>query len=1079
MPMRKRAAQQTRRTRTKLPISTSGLVIFATAEQAALAFAQGAQVNNWLDQANGYKASQATAGRRPTMQRTAGPLGGPAVRFDGIDDYLDFNNPSYPQPCTYFVVARVTGGGSSKTLLASNDSNNQHAVFIDGANSEQLGIYDGAVVQRSASGYADAWHVFVHQAKPDPDLARADGVQVISGASGSGNSGLIRVGANSAPGNYAPHDLACLIMYRRLLSTSEVQQVERYLLDTYGVLGVRPMTRRFYFGAFSDSPISVAAPATFFNGINAIGLDAAMFTNGSTARADILATEADKRGVPIFIGSLEELTANPAADVSAIVRSLWKHKSLQAHYVIDEPATTDQANITTWVNAYRAADPNREAFPVLIGVDARKDIYVNSGLRMLVLDVYPYATGNAALNTTMGGFGYSFDMDEYLRQMTAKRNRRHHLQVILQTHGGGVGLRVPSAAEIHLEFWKAVSWGANGVWWFIWDTEDFWVGLDNVADPNGLRAAILALSQQLTLAMRQALRDTSRAIDEWTFTNGAVCRTLGICNSQGTDFGPDRFVVVYNPTGATISTGGTTVNGEARNLINLADQSVAAGLVSNVYSIPSGHGMLFKTTALTRATGVPDVPIDWTQTPAARWAAHPLNETANGTYTVQTHPVGAHITVGATRDDIQAAVDAAFGPTTILIDAGTYTIPTSNPLRIYGKSNLHFVAVGGQVVFVPGGSVPAAPTTDYTLQMIFLGPGLETLEGGASPYANYNAGVDTGSNSPIPWIDYYHNPSTDIYFKNITFNGGGRLICPLSFTSVRRVMFDGCVWTNLRDSSEASGGTDGFHWGSICGNTRMDQVLFRGCTFDGPGRWGLYLDGSHGALLVGCTFNGSAYGSGIWVALTNDDFSYSDTILAHVATTLDEMRSAQYGIMAECIINGSIDAILSYSGGNAGIYKNTINAVHIAFGFTARGSNKWGPLTGLVYYHFGNEVGAALLGNTILTLTAGPENGAQGLCYLGASHCGVDNTPTLTWQSPTGRPIWGRLGSGVDPLVPGVTKQLKIMNNVIDPVGTGGGSPVGLVLVNYDNVPGEPGPAGTVEGTHVLSGNTRHGNALT
>lgn len=1055
----------------RLPIPTSGLAIYATAESIAASYAEAGAVNNWPDlSANGFVAMQGTAGARPTMRKTAGPLGGPVLRFDGVDDYLAFNNPSYPQSCIYFIVAKVTGGGTGdKVILASNDANNQHAVVINATNGEQLGIFDGAVVQSSALGYADDWHLFVHQAKADPDLARVDGTQVISGASGSGASGVIRLGASSTSSNYAPMDLAFFAMYSRganPMSTAEIQAIEAILLRTYGVNGVEPIQRRYYFGVFSDSPLSVSDPPAFFSGIAAIGLDSAIFTNGSTGRADTLATEADKRGTPVFIGSLEELAANPAADIPTIVKALWRHKSLMAHYVIDEPATTDLTNIMTWVNAYRAADPAREAFPVLIGTDRVDPIYSGAGLKLLVIDVYPFGTANASMDTTMSGFGYAFDMASYIQQVTINRDVLQPLYVILQTHGGGVGLRLPTPAELNLEFWIATSLGANGVFWFIWDTEDFWAGLDNaVGDPNGLRPALLALSGELTADVRAVLRDTVPAVNEWTATSGAVVRTLTIPDSSR-QAGPKRYVVVYNPTTSTISTGLAPISGPPRNLTNLRTGTTQAGVATNNYSLAPGHGLLFQTTPATQATGVPDVPIDWTQTPSTRWAAHPLNEPVNGTYMVQTHPVAATLSPG---DSIQNAIDGLpLGPASIVL---TGTNGHYAGFSIYGRSNLHILAPNGAIIDAPAG------TPDYKDNSVKIAPAARWLT--ATGYADANAGVDAGV---ADWVAEYRSPPTDIYLQNLTFDGGGVIVAPVNMSCVRRVLYDGCTWQNMLTSAQVTaasnaenGGTGdglaGFHFGSVDANARVEQVGFRNCTFSGPGRWAIYLDGSHGAVVVGCTFAGSNYSSGIWVALTNDDFSYSDTITAHVATTLDEKRSAMYGIFANNTVTGSVDAILSYSGGCAGIFNNTINSVHIAFGITARGSNKWAPITGLVYYHYGSE----FIGNTIATVVAGPENGAQGILNGGASHCGKDNTPASFWDPASGgtRTYWGRIGSGVDPLVPGVTKQLKVQNNVV----TSG--PAGLVLINPDNVPGEAGPAGTLEGTHAISGNTNNGSPLT
>lgn len=1038
----------------------AGEGLFLDTARTTPATLENAQVAAWADKSGqGNHLTQATAGNRPTLKLTEGLNGYSALRFTrASSQYLSGPTLTLAQPNTMFIVAKVIGGSGATNHLVGSTTAVQNALYVvSGGN---LRIYDGATEQASAGTYVDDWHTFGHLAKADPDLAYVDGVQVISGASGSDALGGVRLGANVTPSGFLGGWVLEVLVYNAQLTAGQIAQVFTFLDGKFGISGVAPLSTGFTMGPYDDLNVHDATTFTaMLDDMPTFGADGVTLTNGNTTDLEMFLTIADVRGVPVDGAPLNELNANSAADLTPLAGKLRRHRSLRSYFPLrDEPPASDASAIAGWVSSLRTIDPRRPSGVMLIGTERVQTIYDAAQPGVLPIDVYPCGLGRSEMDFTMSGFGYpNLDMESYVKLVTQSKRPTTPLWITLQAHGlAAVDLRSPTIPEIRRQFWEAIGLGTNDIRWFPYTSQQGWTG---IKDNPAVKAELLALSANLTPAVRSALRGQVRCGDEWAGTNGVKVYTTASLNADGTALGDWRYVTVVNRTTGSVTTTLSALLGPGRILTRITD-----GVVTNTVTLPAGGGAIFVTTPQTQAAGVPDVPIDWTMTPSARWAAHPLNP-ANGAYVVATHPVAATLNPG---DSIQTAIDALpLGPATIVLNGpGNYV-----GFNIYGRNNLHIVAPNGATITTPGG------TTDYKDPTVRIGPAADTLVAPGG-YAAYNAGVDAASNSPIPWVDYFHRPVTDVYLKGITFDGGSKIVRPVTMTSVRRVMFDGCTFQNLLTSAQITtqatalgDGLAGFHYGSVDANTRVEQVSFRGCTFTGPGRWGIYLDGSHGAVIVGCTFAGSNYGAGCWVALNNDDFSYSDTLPAHVATTNDEKRSAMYGVFANNTVTGSIDAILSYSGGSALVKDNTINSVHIAFGFTARGSNKWGPAQGLIYYHFGNQI----IGNTIATVVAGPENGAQGIVYLGASHCGVDNSPSGSWASPQGRPIWGRIGSGVDPLVPGVTKQLVIRGNVV------ASGPAGLVLKNDDNVPGEPGPAGTVEGagSHDISGNTRAGLALT
>lgn len=1039
----------------------AGEGFFTDTTRTTPATAQDAQIAAWADKSGlGNHVTQATGGNRPTLDLIGGLNGYPASKFTrASSQYLSGPTLNLAQPNTMFIVAKVIGGSGGSNTLIGSVAAGQHDMYIVSAGNFR--IYDGATEQASAGTYVDDWHTFGHQAKADPDLGFVDGVQVISGASGSDALNSVRIGANLTPGNYLGGWVLEVLVYNVALTAPQMAQVTAYLDNKFGISGVAPLGMSFPFGVFED--LNVQNPTTFatmLTDIATFGMDSVMLTNGNVVDGEALAAVADARAVPITVGPVAELNADNGASLGPLIRKFRRHRSIAAYAPLrDEPPASDASVIAGWVTAITAIDTRRPASVVLAGTDRVQPIYDAALPGWQLIDAYPCQAGFSEMDFSHI-FGYAaLDLETYTRLVTQSKAPTTPLIMVLQTHGSvAFGLRVPTPREVRRQFWEAVALGANGIYWFIYKTQQDWQGLDLATT---LRAELLSIAtNDLTAGIRAALARTVRCLDEWSASNGATCRTISNVDASGHALGNARYPVVFNRTTSPITTTLTALAGPARSTTRMKD-----GVVTGTATIQPGNGVIFQTTPQAQATGVPDVPIDWTLTPTQRRAAHPFNDPA---YEVALHPLGGTVTVGMTKDQIQAVYDGLpLGPARVEWQAGTYTIPTTNPLRLYGRSNLHHVAVGGTVTLVPGGSVPAAPTTDYQAPMILIGPGMQTIEP-ATAYADFNAGVDIGSNSPIPWLTYFRNPVTDMYWDGFTFNGGARLARPVTATSLRRVAFRRCRWTNLRDSFEASAGSDGFHWGSFTGNTRMEQISFLDCIFDGPGRWVIYLDGPHGGCIARNTIAGSQYGSGGFVMLTNDDFSYSDTIAAHVATTNDEKRSAMYQLFWANTFTGSLFQVLSYSGGNLLFADNEINSCTWPVGVTPRGSNKWGPLAGLVLYHYGNEI----TGNHVGTITG---DGSLGFVNAGLTHCGVSNTPASYWDPASGgsRAGWGRMGTGIDPLVPGVLKSMRIEDNRVD------SGPGGLVLLNRDNVVGEPGPAGTLEGPVLTSGNTKGGSPLT
>lgn len=211
----------------------------------------GGAVASWADASGqGSHASQATAGRRPTL--VAAAVGGrAAVRFDGVDDRLDLALNTFAAgsfPITVIAVLRtndadahVVGTGSSSAGYLSTYGG---ALTLSGgsptikANNAGSGLLLGA----GASAANGAPRVVAAVAQAGASALFVDGQlqgesTAATNAYGYGKSTIGASDGSSAQASRDPFagDLAELIVHHRALSAAERSAVEQCLGARYGV----------------------------------------------------------------------------------------------------------------------------------------------------------------------------------------------------------------------------------------------------------------------------------------------------------------------------------------------------------------------------------------------------------------------------------------------------------------------------------------------------------------------------------------------------------------------------------------------------------------------------------------------------------------------------------------------------------------------------------------------------------------------------------------------------------------------------------------------------------------------------
>lgn len=175
----------------------------------------------------GNNLIQATLAKRPLLK--LGILNGhPVIRFDGVDDFLARAALVIPQPFTVVVVASSTSAATFRMLVGSTAvqlflNTTHHMVVFAGTSVTSATVDDGAP------------HVFTAIYNGATSSLFVDGTLGPSGAAGAGATDQIVVGANAAGAQDWPGDVEQVIIYNRVLSAAEHQQLERSLGTKDGI----------------------------------------------------------------------------------------------------------------------------------------------------------------------------------------------------------------------------------------------------------------------------------------------------------------------------------------------------------------------------------------------------------------------------------------------------------------------------------------------------------------------------------------------------------------------------------------------------------------------------------------------------------------------------------------------------------------------------------------------------------------------------------------------------------------------------------------------------------------------------
>jgi hypothetical protein len=216
------------------PVVIPGLEFWVHAPDLTSAGALG----TWPDKtANGFDAVQGVGASQPSVNLTA--LDGlPGVTFDGTDDHLiaDFGG-TIAQNMTVVTVAKSERSLGTDECFYGNFTGAVNSRFQKLA----AGQWDSRHPAPTPFGATDTDpHIFVERLSGATSNMRIDGRQQSDLATGANGLDGVTMGAlKGGIGNFANVTFYGMLVFNRLLSNSEVRDVERYYGDLYPTIDLQ------------------------------------------------------------------------------------------------------------------------------------------------------------------------------------------------------------------------------------------------------------------------------------------------------------------------------------------------------------------------------------------------------------------------------------------------------------------------------------------------------------------------------------------------------------------------------------------------------------------------------------------------------------------------------------------------------------------------------------------------------------------------------------------------------------------------------------------------------------------------
>jgi alpha-tubulin suppressor-like RCC1 family protein/predicted small metal-binding protein len=221
------------------PADLTGLKLWLAGDRGLVTNATG-QVSQWLDQSgNGNHATQAGATARPSAV-ASGIWGKPSVRFDGVNDRLEFapiDGSSFSVVMVYNMTGHKAWAGPINNKVSGKSGFQVVAGTADtGIYVPHLALWNGS----AESGNKRCVSALALPTGPQVQVWTSDGhyyQQGIEQGVANGVGGWASYGAYIGCGwNYMAGDIAEVMVYDHVLTTADRQSLETYVAQKYPVV---------------------------------------------------------------------------------------------------------------------------------------------------------------------------------------------------------------------------------------------------------------------------------------------------------------------------------------------------------------------------------------------------------------------------------------------------------------------------------------------------------------------------------------------------------------------------------------------------------------------------------------------------------------------------------------------------------------------------------------------------------------------------------------------------------------------------------------------------------------------------
>ena len=289
------------------PRSISGLALWLDAGDASSITAVSGAVSEWRDKTGTKTVLQGTPANRPTL--VSNVFGSrPAVRFDGVNDFLDSTVPApdLPWPSSMFAVVRKPTTQADGCIFAVNIngsnpfSNANSYIITTNSNSAAIRVLGGSssVIFPGVGGTDDTLGSFLLSltmaTENNAVLRNVTAGQIATDATYTTNAPSVNNGFSlgifkNLAGSSLHHlagDIAEVLIFSGVLSTSEQERVQGYLAWRYGLQAGLPSNHpyAYSFPGFG----SQARPSN----ADAVAWESAVYANsGSTSVGTLSAVD--------------------------------------------------------------------------------------------------------------------------------------------------------------------------------------------------------------------------------------------------------------------------------------------------------------------------------------------------------------------------------------------------------------------------------------------------------------------------------------------------------------------------------------------------------------------------------------------------------------------------------------------------------------------------------------------------------------------------------------------------------------------------------------------------------------------